>query len=109
MSSGTVVTSMATTTHKTPIALAPAVSKIPATQPAHAIPSDWLRVKEACSFSRLSKPKLYQLINAGKIKSVSLRERGQIRGTRLISFDSLSRFLDSRAKGGEDIPSVTTA
>ena len=93
---------MATTTHKTLLALAPAVSEIPSTQPAHAIPSDWLRVKEACSFSRLSKPKLYQLINAGKIKSVSLRERGQIRGTRLISFDSLRHFLDSRASGGDD-------
>lgn len=89
--------------HKTPSALAPVASEIPAAQPAHAIPSDWLRVKEACSFSRLSKPKLYQLINAGKIKSVSLRERGQIRGTRLISFDSLRNFLESRATGGEGI------
>lgn len=92
---------MATHNHTNPLALAPAVSEIPATQPAHTIPSDWLRVKEACSFSRLSKPKLYQLINAGKIKSVSLRERGQVRGTRLISFDSLRAFLESRASGGE--------
>jgi excisionase family DNA binding protein len=94
---------MATHTQTNPTALAPAVSEIPATQPAHAIPSDWLRVKEACSFSRLSKPKLYQLINAGKIKSVSLRERGQVRGTRLISFDSLRAFLESRASGGEEL------
>lgn len=62
---------------------------------------EWLRVKEACEYSRLSKPKLYQLINAGRIKSVSLRERGQIRGTRLISSDSLRAFLESRATGGE--------
>ena len=94
---------MKQTTSSSTTALAPAVSGIPATQPAHAIPSDWLRVKEACSFSRLSKPKLYQLINAGKIKSVSLRERGQVRGTRLISFDSLRAFLESRASGGEEL------
>lgn len=94
---------MSPATHNNPTALAPVASGIPATQPAHAIPSDWLRVKEACSFSRLSKPKLYQLINAGKIKSVSLRERGQVRGTRLISFDSLRAFLESRASGGEEL------
>jgi excisionase family DNA binding protein len=94
---------MATHNHTNPTALAPAVSEIPATQPAHTIQTDWLRVKEACNFSRLSKPKLYQLINAGKIRSVSLRERGQIRGTRLISFDSLRAFLESRASGGEEL------
>ncbi|MFZ4767667.1 MAG: helix-turn-helix domain-containing protein [Roseimicrobium sp.] len=82
-------------------ALAPAVSGIPAALPAHAIPSDWLRVKEACAFSRLSKPKLYDLMNRGLIKSVSLRERGMVRGTRLVSSDSLRGFLESRASGGE--------
>jgi len=62
---------------------------------------EWLRVAEACDYSRISKPKLYQLINRGLIKSVSLKERGQIKGTRLISFDSLRAFLESRATGGE--------
>ena len=62
---------------------------------------EWLRVSEACEYSRLSKPKLYDLINRGLIKSVSLRERGQIKGTRLIAFDSLRDFLESRATGGE--------
>ena len=64
-------------------------------------PQEWLRVKEACEYSRLSKPKIYDLINRGLIKSVSLRERGQIKGTRLISFDSLRDFLESRATGGD--------
>lgn len=62
---------------------------------------EWIRVRDAVSYSRLSKPKLYQLLNCGLIKSVSLRERGQIKGTRLISFDSLRSFLESRATGGE--------
>lgn len=68
-------------------------------QPA-AIQPEWLRVKEACDYSRLSKPKLYDLLNRQLIKSVSLRERGQIKGTRLVSFESLRQFLESRASGG---------
>jgi hypothetical protein len=65
-----------------------------------ALPQEWLRVSEAVAYSRISKPKLYALINQGLIKSVSLRERGQIKGTRLISFDGLRAFLESRATGG---------
>jgi hypothetical protein len=64
---------------------------------------EWLRVSEACTYSRLSKPKLYQLLNRGLIKSCSLKERGQIKGTRLISSDSLRLFLQSRASGGEQL------
>ena len=62
---------------------------------------EWIRVADACAYSGISKPKLYQLLNRGLIKSVSLRERGQIKGTRLISADSLRNFLESRATGGE--------
>jgi excisionase family DNA binding protein len=91
---------MATNTLANQIALASAASGISEKQ-LSAIP-EWVRVKEACAYSRISKPKLYQLLNAGKIKSVSLRERGQIRGTRLISFDSLRSFLNGLATGGEE-------
>lgn len=61
---------------------------------------EWLRVKEACAYSCLSKPKLYDLMNRGLVKSSSLRERGQVKGTRLVSFDSLRQFLESRSSGG---------
>jgi hypothetical protein len=61
---------------------------------------EWLRVSEAVHFSRLSKPTLYNLMARGLIKNVSLRERGQVKGTRLVSFDSLRSFLESRASGG---------
>lgn len=73
---------------------------LPTNQPATDAPREWLRVKEACAYSRLSKPKLYDLMNRGLVKSSSLRERGQIKGTRLVSFDSLRQFLESRASGG---------
>ena len=72
-----------------------------------AIQPEWLRVKEACDYSRLSKPKLYDLLNRQLIKSVSLRERGQIKGTRLVSFESLRRFLESRASGGTASPATS--
>jgi len=78
-------------------ALATAASESPSV---HSQP-EWMRVKEACAYSRVSKPKLYDLTNRGLIKSVSLRERGMVRGTRLVSSDSLRTFLESRASGGE--------
>ena len=68
------------------------------------LPKEWLRVSEAVQFSRISKPKLYDLMNRSLIKSCSLKERGMVRGTRLISFDSLKSFLDSRSSGGEIFP-----
>ena len=38
----------------------------------------------------------YQLLNDGKIKGVSLRRRGQSRGKRLFSVDSIRAFLRER-------------
>ena len=61
---------------------------------------EFMRVDEALNWSRLSKPKLYELIRRGLIKSVSLRERGQIKGTRLIVADSLREYLYSKIEGG---------
>ena len=44
---------------------------------------------------------LYELHNGGHIKSVSLRRRGQSRGKRLFSVDSLRKFLASRMEAGQ--------
>jgi len=44
---------------------------------------------------------LYRLLNAGLVKSVSLKQRGQTKGLRLVSVDSLKSFLNSRATGGD--------
>lgn len=62
---------------------------------------EWWSVAEACKYSRFSKGLLYDLINRSLIRSMSLRERGRIKGKRLISSDSLKQFLRSRATGGE--------
>ena len=67
---------------------------------------EWLRVSEACHLARVSKPVLYGWINEGLIKSFSNRARGQIKGTRLISIDSLRAFLESRSSGGAAQPNT---
>lgn len=64
------------------------------------VPQDWLRVSEACAYSRVSKPKMYDLINRGLVRSVSFKEEGQIKALRLVSFHSLKALLESKATGG---------
>jgi hypothetical protein len=44
---------------------------------------------------------LYELHHGGHIKSVSLRRRGQSRGKRLFSVDSIRAFLASRMEAGQ--------
>ena len=44
---------------------------------------------------------LYELHNGGHVKSVSLRRRGQSRGKRLFSVDSIRAFLREQMKGGK--------
>lgn len=60
-------------------------------------PPEWLRIPEAIRRFGISRTKLYELISSGDIRSVSLRKRGQIRGTRLICYDSMCSFLDQLA------------
>ena len=45
---------------------------------------------------------LYELHNSGHIKSVSLRRRGQSRGKRLFSVDSIRAFLRSQMEGDDE-------
>jgi hypothetical protein len=62
---------------------------------------EWLRPKDIPQFFGIGRSKAYELIADGKVKSVSLRKRGQKHGTRLVSYDSLSAYLDSLASGGD--------
>jgi hypothetical protein len=65
-----------------------------------AIEPEWITVQQACQFAAISKPVLYGWMNRGLVKNFSAKERGQIRGVRRVSFDSLRAFLNSRATGG---------
>jgi len=46
-----------------------------------------------CPLTGLRRSQLYILINEGKVRSISLRKRGHLRGTRLIVVDSLRGYL----------------
>lgn len=57
----------------------------------------WAKVSEVVP-KYFGKTKLYELIKSNKIKSCSLRERGMIRGTRLICLDSLEAYFNDLAE-----------
>ena len=59
---------------------------------------EWLRIPAAIEVFGISRTKLYELIGERCIKSVSLRKRGQIKGTRLINYDSMMEYLDRLAE-----------
>ena len=55
---------------------------------------EWLRIPDAVRLYGIGRSSLYELIAAGSIKSVCLRQRGSTRGIRLISADSLARYIE---------------
>ena len=61
---------------------------------------EWITVAEACRFASVSKPVIYDWMNRGLVRNFAARERGQVRGVRRVSSDSLRAFMDSRSTGG---------
>ena len=47
-------------------------------------------------FTGFSRSKLYELAGAGLIRSVSIRQPGQLRGTRLFSLGSILDFINQQ-------------
>lgn len=70
-------------------------------QSATSIQPEWIRITEACRFASVTKPVMYDWMRRGLVKNFSNRQRGQIKGARLVNLDSLRRFLESRATGGQ--------
>lgn len=64
---------------------------------------EWLRPKEVPMHFGIGRSKFYEILATGKVKTVSLRKRGQKHGTRLVSYDSLSAYLESIAEGGDAV------
>jgi hypothetical protein len=62
---------------------------------------EWIRINEACRFASVTKPVLYEWMRRGLVKNFSNRQRGQIKGARLVNLESLRQFLESRASGGQ--------
>ena len=54
---------------------------------------EFINHHQATAIFGVSRSHLYQLVQAGKIKSVSLRERNKIKGKRLFVADSIREFL----------------
>ena len=65
------------------------------------IAPEWITVEQACRYAAVSRPVIYNWLNRGLVKNFSAKERGQVRGVRRVSFDSLRAFMNSRATGGE--------
>lgn len=65
------------------------------------IAPEWIDVKTGCRFASVSKPTFYNWMNRGLVKNFSMKERGQVRGVRRVSFDSLRAFMESRSSGGQ--------
>jgi excisionase family DNA binding protein len=62
-------------------------------------PLEWISVQQASRLFSIGRSSLYNLINEGKLRSVSLRIRGNIRGKRLISAESLRMLMEAGAEG----------
>jgi hypothetical protein len=58
-------------------------------------PLRWLRVEEAVRTRGISRSLLYEFIRDGKVKSSLLRKKGNVRGIRLISAESLDSYIEA--------------
>jgi len=58
---------------------------------------EWGRIPDVIRLFGIKRTHLFQLIAEGKIKSVSLRKRGNARGIRIISCDSVRTMLETLA------------
>jgi hypothetical protein len=65
------------------------------------IRSRYLRVQQVLDFYPFKRAKLYEYLASGDIKSFVLKEKGALRGMRLIDRDSLDAFLESHALRAE--------
>jgi len=64
------------------------------------VESEYLRPKQMAKLFNISRSKVYELINKGILRSVSLRDEGQTKATRLISVKSFRNYLEMNSTGG---------
>jgi hypothetical protein len=65
------------------------------------IRSRYLRVQQVLEFYPFKRAKLYEYLASGDVRSFVLKERGALRGIRLIDRNSLDAFLESHALRAE--------
>ena len=71
-----------------------------ATRPPQQIDPEFVDCKGLEAGWGIKRSLAYQLLADGVIKGVSLRRRGQLRGKRLFSVDSVRQFLASQMENG---------
>ena len=54
---------------------------------------EFLRANDVFDRYRIKRGQLYRLIESGKVRSVCLRERGKVRGARLVVHQSLRDYV----------------
>ncbi len=72
--------------------------QIPTLTPTAAALPSWVRLPKPgtlCPWTGLSRSKLWETLQTGKVRNVCLRKEGALRGARLISLASLLAYLDS--------------
>ena len=62
----------------------------------------YLRVQKALDSYPLKRAKLYEKLASGEIKSFCLKEKGALKGLRLIDRDSYDAYLERAAKAAEE-------
>jgi hypothetical protein len=73
------------------------IGRIPETATPTTAEIKWMRVPDAVRYSGMSRAKLYVLMAEGQIKTACVRRKGNIRGLRLFSIESIDAFLESCA------------
>ena len=78
----------------------PQTSTQPVTPTATTAKPEFADHRGARALFGLSRASLYRLADDGKIRSVSIRNRGALRGRRLFDCDSIRAFIASQMEGG---------
>jgi len=58
--------------------------------------SDWLTVREVLEYAKISRSRLYNLMEDAAVRTVCLRRRGRTRGKRYVSRISLDTYFNTQ-------------
>lgn len=80
--------------------------QIPSQTATAAARPEWIRLPKPgtlCPWTGLSRSKLWEVLQTGKVRNICLRKEGAARGARLISLAALIGYLDSLTNEADKI------
>ena len=83
--------------------------QIPSQTPLAPVRPEWVRLPKPgtlCPWTGLSRSKLWEVLQTGKVRNICLRKEGAARGARLIHLAALLGYLDSLASEAVAQPST---